>query len=404
MYSRLENELIECIFNNYNSSQSLDSAKLKVVLVNKGIISASEIIIEADNGFCDNDSTTNEQFGGHTWLETSVGDPHQVQCAFGPPNSYARRDCLSREGRQWSDIIDYSSHCYTKITMMYQVFKVENLVEENLVVMLKEFAALVKMTVDTIDQSRRNFEVITNVLNATSSIVNNATLNDTNLRQVVKSVSSIVDDLQVWEEDEIQMTNNINVVEVLENVANSLAVNEEIGTEEKVTVLLFEGNTSALLVERNNIEQLQTSGREFSATRDDNGINTTSGVTDGVLASIQLPESLFSNDRVTNNPVGGGVGLVFSFFETPVLFPLTNGTRADLQIRTSVIGALIGGIPTTSDLLDPIIITFQLEIDTEDEVVENAACVSWDFEASGGVGNWTNRGCNTNLDKVSRTD
>ena len=60
----------------------------------------------------------------------------------------------------------------------------ENLVEENLVVMLKEFAALVKMTVDTIDQSRRNFEVITNVLNATSSIVNNATLNDTNLRQV----------------------------------------------------------------------------------------------------------------------------------------------------------------------------------------------------------------------------
>ena len=89
------------------------------------------------------------------------------------------------------------------------------------------------------------------------------------------------------------------------------------------------------------------------------------GVTDGaVLASIRLPESLFSNDRVTNNSVGGGVGLVFSFFETPVLFPLANGTRADLQIRTSVIGALIGGIPTISDLLDPIIINFQLEIDT----------------------------------------
>ena len=88
-----------------------------------------------------------------------------------------------------------------------------------------------------------------------------------------------------------------------------------------------------------------------------------SRVTDGVLASIQLPESLFSNNRVTNNPVGG-VGLVFSFFETPVLFPLANGTRADLQIRTSVIGTLIGGIPTISDLLDPIIITFQLEINT----------------------------------------
>ena len=60
----------------------------------------------------------------------------------------------------------------------------ENVAEENAVVMLEQFAALVDMTDDTIDQSRRNFEVITNVLNATSSIVNNATLNDTNLRQV----------------------------------------------------------------------------------------------------------------------------------------------------------------------------------------------------------------------------
>ena len=163
-----------------------------------------------DNGFCDTVSTTNK-FGGYTWPETSVGDTRQVQCAFGPPDMGAQRDCLSREGRQWSDIIDYSD-CYTKFTMMYQVFKVvsmiiinsplrfvkllmylqENLTEENIVVMLEEFAALVEMTVDTIDQSRINFEVITNVLNATSSIVNNATLNDADLKQVHMYKSSEV--------------------------------------------------------------------------------------------------------------------------------------------------------------------------------------------------------------------
>ena len=44
------------------------------------------------------------------------------------------------------------------------------------------------------------------------------------------------------------------MVEVLENVANSLAVNEEIGTEENFTVLLVEGNTSALLVERVSVD------------------------------------------------------------------------------------------------------------------------------------------------------
>ncbi|CAI8020890.1 hypothetical protein GBAR_LOCUS12453, partial [Geodia barretti] len=97
---RLGNEpiRIECLFNNYNSSQSLDSAKLKEVLVNEGIISPIEIILEADKGFCDTNSTTNKTYGEHTWPETSVGDTSQVQCAFGPPNTTAQRDCLSREG------------------------------------------------------------------------------------------------------------------------------------------------------------------------------------------------------------------------------------------------------------------------------------------------------------------
>ena len=49
MYSRLDNEprRIECLFKNYDSRQSLDSDKLKEVLVNEGIVSPSEIIIEA---------------------------------------------------------------------------------------------------------------------------------------------------------------------------------------------------------------------------------------------------------------------------------------------------------------------------------------------------------------------
>ena len=44
------------------------------------------------------------------------------------------------------------------------------------------------------------------------------------------------------------------MVEVLENVANALAVNQEIGTEENVPVLRFEGDTSALLVERVSVD------------------------------------------------------------------------------------------------------------------------------------------------------
>ena len=68
----------------------------------------------------------------------------------------------------------------------------ENVVEDNVVAVIEEFAALVEMTDDTIDQSRRNFEVITNVLNATSNIVNNAALNDTDLGQVQSSEVAFV--------------------------------------------------------------------------------------------------------------------------------------------------------------------------------------------------------------------
>ena len=137
-----------------------------------------------------------------------------------------------------------------------------------------------------------------------------------------------------------------------------------------------------LCLPKNGIGALQRNGREFGAIREgegmlqghpvrlyhsDNptiGINTSSSAeTEGLLASIQLPESLFSTGRVTSGTVGGRVGLVFSFFETPVLFPLANGTRPDIQIRTPVIGALLGGISNIEGLIDPITITLQLDID-----------------------------------------
>ena len=40
------------------------------------------------------------------------------------------------------------------------------------------------------------------------------------------------------------------MIEVLESVADNLAVNNAVGDDEVVTVLSFVGNTSALLVER----------------------------------------------------------------------------------------------------------------------------------------------------------
>ena len=59
--------------------------------------------------------------------------------------------------------------------------------------------------------------------------------------------------------------------------------------------------------------------------------------------------------------VGSGLGLVFSFYNTSILFPLPNGSN--FEIRSSVIGVLLAGVPNITDLEDPVIITLQLHID-----------------------------------------
>ena len=85
--------------------------------------------------------------------------------------------------------------------------------------------------------------------------------------------------------------------------------------------------------------------------------------TGGSTASIQLPGSLFNTPSVTASEVGDGLGLVFSFFTTSLLFPLSNETHSNFEIRSSVIGALLAGVPAGAGLSDLITITLQLHID-----------------------------------------
>ena len=83
---------------------------------------------------------------------------------------------------------------------------------------------------------------------------------------------------------------------------------------------------------------------------------------ENLTAAIQLPESLFMMTSV--NSTDDGVGVVVSVYETSLLFPLANGTRPRVEIRTPVIGALIGGVPSVSGLTDPVVITLKLDINT----------------------------------------
>lgn len=73
------------------------------------------------------------------------------------------------------------------------------------------------------------------------------------------------------------------------------------------------------------------------------------------VVAISLPPSLFDQDQLTNEDIG----LAFTFYESPNLFPLANGTRDSVVIGSSVIGALIAG-KEVLNLDDPVVINLTL--------------------------------------------
>ena len=75
------------------------------------------------------------------------------------------------------------------------------------------------------------------------------------------------------------------------------------------------------------------------------------------VVMISLPPTLF--DQVFDEASNEDVGLAFTFYESSNLFPLANGTRTDVVVGTSVIGAIVAGKPVL-DLQDPVRIVLPL--------------------------------------------
>ena len=75
------------------------------------------------------------------------------------------------------------------------------------------------------------------------------------------------------------------------------------------------------------------------------------------VVSISLPPSLFELASDDDSDVG----LAFTFYESPNLFPLANGTRSSgVVVGSSVIGALVAGKTEVVDLEEPVRITLIL--------------------------------------------
>ena len=54
------------------------------------------LLLFAEVGFCNAETTSDIDRGDYVWEETEVGSSSQISCAFGPSNEQATRECESR--------------------------------------------------------------------------------------------------------------------------------------------------------------------------------------------------------------------------------------------------------------------------------------------------------------------
>lgn len=99
------------------------------------------------------------------------------------------------------------------------------------------------------------------------------------------------------------------------------------------------------------LSDLQSDGLTFSVSRERQRRQTSMG---NQIPRINLPPSLFGSLMSPN------VGVFFTFYATPIFFPLAEGTRSDIIIGTPVIGATVANV-MFRDLEENVTVVFQLQ-------------------------------------------
>ena len=70
--------------------------------------------------------------------------------------------------------------------------------------------------------------------------------------------------------------------------------------------------------------------------------------------AIMLPQSLYDN-------ISSPIGTFFTFYATPVFFPLAEGSQDNHFVGTPVIGATVAGTEGFENLQESVTVSFQLE-------------------------------------------
>eukprot|EP00731_Ephydatia_muelleri_P018402 Em0011g442a len=332
--------------------------------------------------FCSCDLNVKNKGGTYSWPEAVIGQTVSQMCQYGVFGQNVTRYC---SGPTW---IEDASVCPTVVTKEFSILNstIQNqtINAENVVNVSTQLQTLVSRATEVVDQSASNLAVVTTVITQISNISSpNAPVSNDAIINIVTVLSSI----QTWQPTVVEKRGSI-IVKSFEAIASSLV------QQQNFTTLVTTQNLTTFVAEKVLLANLTTDGKSytFSSPTVENGnqIRGNSTTTPSVptsTASVFLPLALFKSINRTD------VGIFFSIYRTASFFPIANSSNTSI-IASIILGASIvaGSGVSFRNLSEPAQFMFVISSNLN---YSRYDCVSWDFNAAGGRGNWTTDGCIT---------
>ncbi|KAL5497494.1 hypothetical protein EMCRGX_G013970 [Ephydatia muelleri] len=344
--------------------------------------------ISAEGGFCSCALNVANKGGTYSWPEAVVGQTASQKCQYGVFGQNVTRYCSKQV---WMEDL---SVCPTVVTQEFSQLSstVQNqtVSTDNVVNVTTQLQAVVSQATEVVDQSASNLGVVTTVITQISMIFSpNAPVSNDTIINVVAILSSI----QTWPPTVVEKSGSI-IVKSFEAIASSLV------QKENFTSLVTTQNQTTLVAQKVCVMFISDVNRSYTfappTVENDNQTSenrTTTPSAPTSSASVFLPPALFKSINQTD------VGIVFSIYRTASFFPIANASNTTI-IASIILGASVvsGNDVSFQNLSAPVQFIF---IISSKYNYSRYDCVSWDFNAAGGRGNWTTNGCITRKDNLT---
>eukprot|EP00731_Ephydatia_muelleri_P003801 Em0001g3801a len=271
----------------------------------------------------------------------------------------------------------------------------QTLTAQNIVNVSTQLQDMVSQATQLVDQSASNLAVVTTVITQ----ISNVTLSSPDVpvsNNTIINVVSVLSNIQTWPSMVLNTSGSV-IVQLFEKIATRFV------QQDNFTNLDFTHDRARIVAEKVSLVTLVNSGKSFSTEKSDqisansSSVPTMSSLSE-LRASVELPPSLFSS--ISSNLTV--VGIFFTVYKTASLFPIVDSSGG-VEVSPLVIGVTVATEEQITNLTDPVVLNFSIPITAQSKVFLDFSCVSWNFKASGGIGNWTADGCETKHEQKNTT-